>query len=181
MSLKKAFKFFKKYYWEISVLLSILFFIFLIIFYKQISEKLADKSEEDFKLLFDPLWKRNYARIGKKNETKVREIFEKIFDRPFSTIRPNFLRNYKTGKNLELDGYNKDLKLAFEYQGRQHYEFCPFFHRTKDDFIKQLEHDKYKLQACQKEGIKLIVIPFLIKSNEMESYIRTRLRELNYL
>ncbi len=173
-------EFIDEYYWEISVVLSILFFIFVAIFYKQISKKLVNKNEEDFNIL-PPLWKRNYAKVGKKNETRVREIFEKIFQKPFPTVRPNFLRNNKTGKNLELDGYNSDLNLAFEYQGQQHYSFSPYFHKTEDDFKKQLEHDRYKVYVCKKKNINLVIIPYLLKNDELEPYIRMRLREINYL
>lgn len=34
--------------------------------------------------------------------------------------------NPKTGKKLELDGFSEDLKIAFEFQGKQHYELGCF-------------------------------------------------------
>jgi hypothetical protein len=50
--------------------------------------------------------------IPKKHETRCRIILENLFKSPFISIRPDFLKYSKTGKNLELDMYNEDLKLA---------------------------------------------------------------------
>ena len=41
----------------------------------------------------------------------------------FSPIRPNFLVDPQTNYKLELDGYNEELNIAFEYNGIQHYKF----------------------------------------------------------
>lgn len=35
----------------------------------------------------------------------------------FESVRPDWLRNPLTGRNLELDCYNDTLKLALEYNG----------------------------------------------------------------
>jgi len=56
-----------------------------------------------------------------KDEKECRVIFEKITGCKFPSKRPNFLKNPKTGFNLELDGYCEELKLAFEYDGEQHF------------------------------------------------------------
>ena len=44
-----------------------------------------------------------------------REI-EKMSGKSFVKIRPDFLKNEKTGSNLELDCFNKELKIAVEYK-----------------------------------------------------------------
>ena len=72
---------------------------------------------------------------------------------------------------MELDCYNEDLGLALEYNGSQHYEFPNTFHRTKDDFIKQLRRDKYKIETCSKEGIYLISVPHTVPLNQIETFI----------
>lgn len=38
-----------------------------------------------------------------------------------NNIRPKILRNPKTGKNLEYDIFFKNIKVALEFQGEQHY------------------------------------------------------------
>lgn len=62
-------------------------------------------------------------------------------------LRPDFLRNPLTGRNLELDIFYKDFKLAFEFQGEHHYS---------DE--KQKVNDKVKLEKSFKKGILLIPI-----------------------
>jgi hypothetical protein len=97
-----------------------------------------------------------------KSEKLCRKIIEEITGKKFSSVRPDFLQNIKTGCNLELDGYNEELKLAFEYNGIQHYEYIPsrFHKKGKHLFIDQQERDKIKIQMCNKLGIKVIVIPY---------------------
>jgi hypothetical protein len=50
--------------------------------------------------------------------------------------------------------------LTFEFQGCQHYEYVPFFHKKKKNFKSQLYRDELKLKLCKQIGIKLIVIHF---------------------
>lgn len=104
-------------------------------------------------------------------ESKCKEILENRFQEPFNKCRPSFLYNPETGKNLELDGFNQKLKIAFEYNGSQHYFYNPYYHKTKDDFEKQKKRDELKKQLCIKHGIHLIVIPYELRAEELEKYI----------
>ena len=109
--------------------------------------------------------------IKGQTEQKVRSIFESIFNKQFPTVRPEFLKNPKTNRNLELDGYCEELKLAFEYDGRFHYEDRD----TKSLTEKQInrhgsleltkEKDLLKDKLCKKEGITLIRIPYWENKN----------------
>ncbi|KKL74823.1 hypothetical protein LCGC14_2061080, partial [marine sediment metagenome] len=54
----------------------------------------------------------------------------------------------------------KELKLAFEYNGQQHYERIPHWHRTIDVFVKQQKRDAKKIVLCREKGITLIIIPY---------------------
>ena len=51
----------------------------------------------------------------RRREAQVREIVENIFSKPFPSVRPKWLVNPDTGYVMELDCYNDELKLAFEY------------------------------------------------------------------
>jgi len=113
----------------------------------------------------------------KKNEKRCREIFENIFGLPFPSVRPSFLKR-ENGNRLELDGYNEKLKLAFEYNGVQHYKFSPRFHLSANDFRDQIERDRDKRIMCEKEGVTLIEIPYTVKYNDLEGYIKSRLSGL---
>ena len=71
-----------------------------------------------------------------------------------------FVKNRKVLTGLELDGYCKELNVAFEYQGEQHYEHKDFFHRGDTTFEKQKERDAEKRVRCDEKSITLIEIPY---------------------
>jgi len=106
-----------------------------------------------------------------KREYLCRRILEKHYKKHFPSCRPDFLKNPKTKRNLELDGYNKKLKLAFEYNGIQHYKFTPKFHKSIQDLEKQQERDRLKQQLCKKHGIKLIVVSYKILDKDLKKYL----------
>ena len=90
------------------------------------------------------------------------------------------MKNKKSGKNLELDGYNKSLNLAFEYQGAQHYNFTPYFHKTQEHFADQVYRDQLKKEICEQQGITLIVIPYNVPYEDLRDYIELKLSEVGY-
>jgi len=100
-------------------------------------------------------------------ERITRRVMEKLFNKPFIRIRPDFLKNPETGRNMELDGYNEELKIAFEYNGMQHYHFPTRFAKTELEFKNQLRRDKYKLDKCNELGIYLIIVPYSVSHNNI--------------
>jgi len=60
-----------------------------------------------------------FSSIG---ENICRQYFEALFGKPFPKTRPAWLVNSKRNRQ-ELDGYCEELKLAFEYNGQQHYNY----------------------------------------------------------
>jgi hypothetical protein len=81
-----------------------------------------------------------------------------LFRLPFNKVNPDFLMNEKTGFRLQYDFFNENLALAFEFDGNQHKEYDPFFHKSKDVFLKQKERDILKDNLSKKAGITLIRI-----------------------
>lgn len=116
-----------------------------------------------------------------KGELLCKQHLENRFQLPFIKCRPSFLYNEVTGENLELDLYNNDLKLAVEYNGRQHYEFVPFFHQTRDKFQTQKYRDRMKQELCAKQKIFLIIVPFTVPDQKIGSYIDERLGQLGFI
>lgn len=113
-------------------------------------------------------------------EHRCREVAERVFDKPFVSIRPDFLKNDVSGQNMELDCYNAELSLAIEYNGRQHYEYIPFFHASKDDYVKQRYRDEFKKLKCKENGVLLITIPYTVKLNNIERELKKEFRALGY-
>lgn len=81
---------------------------------------------------------------------------------------------------LELDGFNEELRLAFEYQGRQHYERVPHFHRREGDFQSQQERDRETAARCEGAFMSLIVVPYTVGFAGIRSYVRKELLDLAY-
>lgn len=96
-------------------------------------------------------------------------IFVKLFEVPF---RSTYLKMF--GHCLELDGFNEDLKIAFEYNGYQHYKKNRFVNNDKDlEYRKHL--DELKVKYCKLNNITLIVIPYTIKHIDIVDFIKHEL------
>ena len=84
--------------------------------------------------------------------------------------------NSVTGSNLELDMFNKELRIACEYNGRQHYEYVPYLHgNSKENFYAQKYRDKMKEEICQKLGIFLIKVPYTVKEDKIPDFLENEL------
>lgn len=105
----------------------------------------------------------NSSSLG---ERICREYFNQIFNKKFLSERPEWLIS-PAGNKMELDGFNQELKIAFEHQGSQHYEKNTLF--TQKLSIRK-EYDEEKRRICKEKGIKLIEIP--------ELFTLTKLRNL---
>lgn len=101
------------------------------------------------------------------SEEKCRFIFESLTGYKFPKTRSVLNNHY------ELDGYCSELKLAFEYQGQQHFKTM-YFHTKKSGLKEQQERDKTKRQQCKQQNIKLIEIPCHCAStdSDLEECIR---------
>jgi hypothetical protein len=189
--LKQIIDMYKKHDFEIFVVLSILFIVALI-FYNKIKGytgsrnkfKMSDVYSTVFRnssISSRPTVNRRGPPQESKGEKECRRVMEKIFKKPFPKIRPNFLRNTVTSGeengdiNLEIDCYNNDLKIGVEYSGIQHYKYSPFFHKNKEAFYNQKYRDEMKRVKCRENGITLIEVPYTVKLEHIEDYLRARI------
>jgi len=109
----------------------------------------------------------NKTSIG---ETITRNFFEVGFGKKFVRCRPEWLIN-KNGNRLELDGYNEKLKVAFEFNGKQHKkEFPLLFHKEKN-FSDCVSNDKIKRRLCNKYSVVLIIVDYSIPYENVAKFI----------
>lgn len=127
-------------------------------------------------------WKNTYYHIKqgqwcpqcvdyKKNENICKDILETIFEKQFKKVRPDWLKNPDSGCNLEIDLYNEELNIACEYNGRQHYLYSSFFHKTEEEFKLQQKRDEIKFNLIKNKNVYLIVIPYHVKRWRLLDYI----------
>ena len=88
-------------------------------------------------------------------QSLTRVIIEAFFnDNNFKTKYPDWLK-YK-GNNLELDGFNEELNIAFEYQGIQHYK--KVFYQSDEDLRQLKLRDRSKKTKCKNRDVTLIIV-----------------------
>ncbi len=102
----------------------------------------------------------NCFKTKSVGEQLVTVAVEHIFGKQFSKVRPRWLQLGSTARTrLELDLYNEPLKLAFEIQGRQHFQLVQKFHKSKTAFRAQQKRDQLKQKLCREKGVVLIEVP----------------------
>jgi hypothetical protein len=105
------------------------------------------------------------------SERICRAYFETYFDEKFpSTKKLSWLINSK-GNPMELDGYCERLKLAFEYQGHQHFHYVNVFHKDASDLNARRNDDVLKRELCKRNGVFLIEIHYSIEHKNIGKYI----------
>lgn len=70
--------------------------------------------------------------------------------------RPEFLVNPATGERLEFDRYYPVDRVAFEFNGPQHYTATGRF--TRREVTAQRKRDRVKQRVCNEKGIQLVTV-----------------------
>jgi len=114
-------------------------------------------------------------------EEICRTTFEALFAKKFRKIKPVWLKGDK-GFRLELDGYNRELNMAFEYHGAQHFKPTSFGLRSKDKVIEkfttQKERDNLKKKLCKKNNVSLFIITHLDDLKKLPHIIKNKCKSL---
>jgi hypothetical protein len=110
----------------------------------------------------------NFAKANDINKSQYHLAARKLLVDTYPTLQlleevPIPLRRNET---LYLDFYLPLKKLCVEVHGEQHYEFCPFFHTNKLQFLLGQKRDNEKKEWCEINGIKYIVFPY----NQIENW-----------
>lgn len=78
---------------------------------------------------------------------------------------------------LQMDRYYPDLKLGFEFDGRQHGEYIKYIHKSRKNFVYQQQCDKIKDKEAIANGITLIRVGH--KEKITEDLIRGKIKAAN--
>lgn len=93
-------------------------------------------------------------------ERQCYEVLYDYFGFPFVKARPFWLRNPMTGYPLEIDFYNEEYKLGFEYQEAHH------------EYNNNVRYrDKIKVRVCKILGIHLYHIPDTTDKDKLKQII----------
>jgi len=96
-----------------------------------------------------------------KHEIELAKVLEKFYGpkNVYTGYHPIWAVS-KKGVLLEFDMYIRSKDVLIEYNGIQHYQFTPYFHRTKTKFEDQKRRDKRKHRLAKKNGYQLIVFKY---------------------
>jgi hypothetical protein len=117
-------------------------------------------------------------------ESKAIKILEEIMTSvehrvvKFPSVYPSWL--IWKNKRLELDGYNKDLRLAIEVDGHFHHKW---FHKeeTYQKYFNRLVKDIVKNKLCEKNHVNLIRLDSLLPREHWRDYLLSRLYDYKYI
>lgn len=105
---------------------------------------------------------------GRLGERVLRAHFEQIFSELFPSSWPKWLSSPTSGQRLQLDGYCEKLNLAFEHQGKYHYD-QKFSFKLGMTFEQRQLYDEEKRILCAKNDIKLIEIKELFSDVKLRN------------
>jgi hypothetical protein len=142
-----------------------------------------------WKCAFNHIWNARFGNVSANDswcpfcesnysENICRQYLEYLLTYKFIKVRPKWLLSDKNSP-MELDGYCEELSLAFEHQGIQHYKNITFFKNDLENIVKR---DNLKIEKCNKNNVKLIVIPSLfslIKIEDLHIFLGEQLDKLN--
>ena len=107
------------------------------------------------------------------SEELCRTTFEQIFNEKFEKHRHKWLVNSK-GNLMELDGFSEKLKIAFEYQGEQHFKVT-WHVKDKDILFKRKKDDQKKVALCVENNVHLVIISYRDDLTNLPQIIRKEL------
>jgi len=113
-----------------------------------------------------------------KSEARAIVLLENITGLKFPTVNPGWLE--WRGRTLELDGYNAENKLAFEFSGPLHYKWYPETEEYRA-YIERVVRDVIKLAVCKQHGVALIVLDMRVPEIHWNKYLKSRLYDVGFI
>lgn len=121
-----------------------------------------------YDIFYDDARKRSKYHIRARN--LLREIFHSYRILEEVKLPGSTALNRKSV--LYLDFYIPSIKMAVEVHGEQHYEYCPFFHKSKADFLKSKARDEDKIEWCELNEIQIVTLKFSESDHEWRERIK---------
>ena len=86
-------------------------------------------------------------------------------------------KEYKIPTNdYKFDFFLPFYNIFIEFHGQQHYEYSPFFHKSKEHFFKRFSEDKEKEELVKQVKGKLIIVNYIhLEKGILEQYLKRQL------
>jgi len=120
--------------------------------------------------------KRNDKTVKSKYHIAARELLAEMFN-GYTVLEEVKLPGSRCPSKksvLFLDFFIPSLMLGIEVHGRQHYEFCKFFHKTMAGFLQSNKRDFIKQDWCELNGVELIVFKYSDSIEDWRNQIDSR-------
>jgi len=122
------------------------------------------------------LVKKNDKTVKSKYHIAARELFAEMFSgyTVLEEVKLPGSRCPSKKSALFLDFFIPTLMLGIEVHGRQHYEFCKFFHKTMAGFLQSNKRDFIKEDWCELNDVELIVLKYSDSIEDWRNQIDSR-------
>jgi len=120
--------------------------------------------------------KKNDKTVKSKYHIAARELLAEMFSgyTVLEEVKLPGSRCPSKKSTLFLDFFIPTLMLGIEVHGRQHYEFCKFFHKTMAGFLQSNKRDFIKEDWCELNDIELIVLKYSDSIEDWRNQIDSR-------
>jgi hypothetical protein len=103
------------------------------------------------------------------NESLLYNLIQNAF--PYYEVITQYSPNWLGRQRIDI--FIKELNVAIEYNGKQHYEPIAYF-GGREGFLKTVERDKMKRKKCKRNGCKLIEVKYNEDLQKTVESIKTR-------
>ena len=120
--------------------------------------------------------KKNSTRACSNLHVRARHILNELFPtyRVLEEVKLPGAQTSTRQAGLYADFFILEKMLIVEVNGRQHYEFVPFYHKTKKDFYKGKVRDRDKREWCEINDITIVSLKYTDTDDEWREAINSR-------
>ena len=118
--------------------------------------------------------KANDKRKRSKHHVRARKLIKEVYHsyRILEEVKlPGSTSTHKRSV-LYLDFFIPNIRKDVEVHGRQHYEYTPFFHKSKADFILAKARDEDKIEWCELNNIEIVTLKYSGSDDEWRKSIK---------